>query len=71
MEELPRPAWLEQHYTPKQVADLLHVSDDTILRRCREGALHSILIPSSRLRRIPESALREWLTSGSTTKGAA
>lgn len=55
---------LEQHYTPDEIADKLHVSPSTVLRECRAGRLRSFVVPGGRSRRIPESAITEWLHAG-------
>lgn len=50
---------LEQHTTPEKVAALLCVSRDVIWRMCRDGTLPSVQV--GKFRRIPVSAVEEWL----------
>lgn len=57
---------IEQHYTPAEVALLFKVSEETILRACREDRMESFVVPGGRARRIPESAIEAWLLTGST-----
>jgi excisionase family DNA binding protein len=55
---------IEQHYTAREIADQLKVSESAILRACRDGKLRSFVVPGGRSRRIPESAVEEWLNAG-------
>ncbi len=50
---------IEQHVTPDTLADRLGVHPDTVYRAIRTGQLRSVRV--GRLRRIPESAVGEWL----------
>ncbi len=55
---------LEPHYTTKQVAELLNVHPDTILRLAQKGHIRSTYI--GRERRYPESAVRQYLDRNAT-----
>lgn len=50
---------VEQHYTTAEVADLLRVHPETILRAARRGSIRSVRIGNDR--RYPESAVRAFL----------
>lgn len=50
---------IEQHYTTREVAALLSVHTETVLRYAQRGELRSVRI--GRDRRFPESAVREFL----------
>lgn len=59
---------IEQHYTLQEAADLLSCHPETLRRAAAAGKLHTVRI--GRDRRIPESALRDWIDGGgSTTSG--
>jgi excisionase family DNA binding protein len=50
---------IEQHYTTRELADLLAVHQETIRREAGRGRLRSVRVGSER--RYPESAVREYL----------
>jgi excisionase family DNA binding protein len=50
---------MEQHYSPVQVAAKLELHPQTVRRHVRQGTLRSVKV--GRARRIPESAVREWI----------
>jgi excisionase family DNA binding protein len=51
---------LENHFTPGQAAEALHVSDQTICRWLKAGKLTYVQV-SERRRLIPESELQNYL----------
>jgi excisionase family DNA binding protein len=51
---------LENHFTPGQAAEVLHVSDQTICRWLKAGKLTYVQV-SERRRLIPESELTNYL----------
>lgn len=53
---------IEQHYSPKTLAELLDCSTETLRRASIEGELRSVRIGVDR--RYPESAVNEWLRRG-------
>ena len=55
---------IEQHYRTAEVASLLSVHEETVLRLARRGELHSVRVGSER--RFAESAIREYLERSST-----
>jgi excisionase family DNA binding protein len=50
---------IEQHYSPKTLAELLDCSTETLRRAAIAGELRSVRIGKDR--RFPESAVNEWL----------
>ena len=54
---------LEQHYSPKTLAELLDCSTETLRRAASAGDLRSVRVGADR--RFPESAVNEWLRRGS------
>lgn len=50
---------IEQHYTGREVADLLRLDYETVLHLAQVGEIASIRV--GRLRRFPESAVRAYL----------
>ena len=50
---------IEQHYRTREVAGLLAVHEETVLRLAQRGELRSVRIGNER--RYPESAVREFL----------
>ena len=50
---------IEQHYSTREVAGLLRVHTETVLRYAQRGELRSVRI--GRDRRFPESAVRDFL----------
>lgn len=50
---------IEQHYSPRTLAELLDCSTETLRRAAASGELRSVRIGSER--RYPESAVNEWL----------
>jgi excisionase family DNA binding protein len=50
---------IEQHYKTKEVAALLAVHEETVLRLAQRGELGSVRIGNER--RYPESAIRRFL----------
>lgn len=50
---------IEQHYSPKTLADLLDCSTETLRRAAAAGHLRSVRLGHDR--RYPESAVNEWL----------
>lgn len=50
---------IEQHYTTREIAELLSVHTETVLRYAQRGELRSVRI--GRDRRFAESAVREFL----------
>jgi excisionase family DNA binding protein len=50
---------IEQHYRTREVADLLAVHEETVVRLAQRGELRSLRIGNER--RYPESAVREFL----------
>lgn len=50
---------IEQHYSPKALAELLDCSTETLRRAAAAGELRSVRIGHDR--RYPESAVSEWL----------
>jgi excisionase family DNA binding protein len=55
----------EQLLTAREVADIIGVSSETILRWVRRGQLSAIRLPSGALR-FPEQALQDWLAARAT-----
>lgn len=53
---------LERHYSTAELASILSVSEDTILRAAQRGELQSCQL--GRQRRFPESAVQRWLDEG-------
>ena len=54
---------IEQHYRTAEVAALLSVHEETVLRLARRGELPSVRVGSER--RYPESAIRDYLERNS------
>jgi excisionase family DNA binding protein len=50
---------IEKHYTAHELADLLSLDYETVLRKAQTGEIRSVRI--GRLRRFPESAVRDYL----------
>lgn len=50
---------IEQHYSTREVANLLRVHTETVLRMAQRGDLRSVRI--GRDRRYPESSIRDYL----------
>jgi excisionase family DNA binding protein len=50
---------IEKHYTGHQVAELLELDYETVLRLAQTGEIDSV--PIGRLRRFPESAVTAYL----------
>ena len=50
---------IERHYSTRELAELLSVHPETVLRMAQRGDLRSTRIGSDR--RYPESAVREYL----------
>lgn len=50
---------IEKHYTGQEVAELLGLDYETVLHKAQAGELRSIRL--GRLRRFPESAVKEYL----------
>lgn len=50
---------IEQHYSPRTLAELLDCSTETLRRAAAAGELRSVRIGHDR--RYPESAVNEWL----------
>lgn len=50
---------IEPHYSAEEIADRLGVSISTVYRHMAARRLHSV--KAGRSRRVPESALHEWL----------
>ncbi|MCI2057234.1 MAG: helix-turn-helix domain-containing protein [Oscillibacter sp.] len=48
-------------YTPEQVADLLHVSIQTIWKWDRQGRIHSINLAGNRIKRYRHKDIAEFL----------
>ena len=59
---------VEKHYTGQELADMLRVDYETVLRLAQEGVIRSVRI--GRLRRFPDSAVREYLDNQSDDGGA-
>jgi excisionase family DNA binding protein len=57
---------IEQHYTTRELAELLSVHPETIRREAARGRLRSVRVGAER--RYPQSAVGEWLRDG---RGAA
>lgn len=51
---------IEQHYTVRQVAELLGITEDTIRRHIHSGRLHAVTPDGGRRLLIPESAVNAW-----------
>jgi excisionase family DNA binding protein len=59
-ERNPLSRWLpEQHYTTRELAELLSVHPETVRREAARGRLRSIRVGAER--RYPQSAVAEWL----------
>jgi excisionase family DNA binding protein len=56
---------MEQHHSPGQVAAKLDLHPQTVRRHIRQGTLRSVKV--GRARRIPESAVRDWIGKSSGT----
>lgn len=54
---------IEQHHTAEHAAARLGFTPETVYRAMRRGDLRSVRV--GRSRRIPESAVSEWLDGGS------
>lgn len=54
---------IERHYAPKELAELLSCSTETLRKAAASGELRSARVGSDR--RYPESAVREWLARNS------
>jgi excisionase family DNA binding protein len=50
---------IEKHYTAHELAELLGLDYETVLRKAQEGEIASVRV--GRLRRYPESAVRAFL----------
>ena len=50
---------IEQHYRTREVADLLAIHEETVLRLAGTGELASVYV--GRERRYPESTIRAYL----------
>ena len=50
---------IERHYKTAELAELLSVHEETVLRLARRGELRSVRVGSER--RFPESAIRDYL----------
>lgn len=50
---------IEQHYSPKTLAEILDCSTETLRRAAAAGQLRSVRVGADR--RYPESAVNEWL----------
>lgn len=55
---------IERHYRPAELAQLLGLSEDTIIRYCKLGTLRATRPGGGRFWLIPESAAAEWLRRG-------
>lgn len=53
------PLEIEKHYKTRDVAELLSVHEETILRLAQRGELKSVRVGNER--RYPESAIRAYL----------
>jgi excisionase family DNA binding protein len=53
------PLALEKHYTGREVAELLSLDYETVLHLAQIGEIKSVRV--GRLRRFPESAVRDYL----------
>lgn len=51
---------IEHHYSPKELAEILSCSTETLRRAAVRGELRSVRVGADR--RYPESAVREWLS---------
>jgi excisionase family DNA binding protein len=54
---------IERHYAPKELAEILSCSTETLRRAAARGELRSVRVGADR--RYPESAVRDWLSRGS------
>lgn len=54
---------IERHYSPKELAELLSCSTETLRRAAARGDLRSVRVGADR--RYPEGAVREWLARSS------
>jgi excisionase family DNA binding protein len=50
---------IERHYAPKELAELLSCSTETLRKAAARGELRSVRVGADR--RYPESAVRDWL----------
>lgn len=60
---------IEQHYTGRELAELLSVNPETIRRAAAKGELRSVRVGSER--RYSENAVKEWLERGERDRNAA
>jgi excisionase family DNA binding protein len=62
----PEAHMIEQHYTVTELAGLLKCHPETVRRLCDKGELRSIRVATNR--RIPESAVREYMDGGQVVR---
>jgi excisionase family DNA binding protein len=53
---------LEQHYTTRELAELLAIHPETVRREAARGRLQSVRVGAER--RYPQSAVEAWLREG-------
>jgi excisionase family DNA binding protein len=58
-EEPESAAMIEKYYTGRELAELLSLDYETVLKKAQTGEIPSIRV--GRLRRFPESAVQTWL----------
>jgi excisionase family DNA binding protein len=58
---------IEKHYKTREVAELLSVHEETVLRLAQRGELRSVRIGSER--RYPESAIADFLERNAGVPG--
>lgn len=56
---------LKDSYSPKELADLTHLSPRSVLRKIEEGEIFAVHV-SPRIYRIPKRAAEAWLAERST-----
>ncbi len=56
---VPKLTRIEQHYTTRELAELLSVHPETVRREAARGRLRSVRIGAER--RYAQSAVEEWL----------
>jgi hypothetical protein len=60
---MSRPAGIEQHLTPAEVAGRLRLQRNAVSRLLRPGAIWPIVRLNSRVIRVPASSLARFLAS--------
>jgi excisionase family DNA binding protein len=62
----PEAPLIEPHYTPKDLAQIFKCHEETVRRMCDRGDLKSVRWGTTR--RIPESAVHEYLEGGNVVR---